>query len=240
MSTSTVGPMKLDGTPQFGPTIQFFAIKQIFEPPNLTFSRFQTNSNLEDVSPFYGPPRHIWPKFQSEGGFHACILCHLWIRNSSDWPLVQFLSTCATVAALLFFNLHFLGEVESQLCDLDPEVLSLAVKCLYSLGQRQVIVNINSLPTLIILSRSNISSNDYGKLFVLRIPKLFKLKPSIFLFQILAISRDKATCISFKIKLNKWLQRKLLCFEVSVHWWLSFGEGLFAIFLEWAESGDWS
>ena len=115
-------------------------------------------------------------------------------------------NSCRPVAALPFFNLHFLGEVESQLCDLDPEVLSLAVKCLYSLGQRQVIVNINSIPTLIILSRSNISLNDYGKLFVLRIRKLFKLKPSIFLFQILAdglTSRDKATCISFKIKLNK-------------------------------------
>ena len=118
-------------------------------------------------------------------------------------------NSCRPVATVPFFNLLFLGEVESQLWDLDPDVLNLVVKiCFYSLGQWQVIININSLPTLIILSRSrsNISSNDYGKLFVLRIPKLFKLKPSIFLFQILAdglTSRDKATCISFKIKLNK-------------------------------------
>ena len=53
VSTSTGGLMKLDGAQEFGPTIQFFAIEQFLEPPNLTFSSFQTNSNLEDSSPFY-------------------------------------------------------------------------------------------------------------------------------------------------------------------------------------------
>ena len=48
---------------------------------------------LEDTSPFCGATGDVCPRFQSQGGSLACVLCHLCTMGSSYSPLVRHLLT---------------------------------------------------------------------------------------------------------------------------------------------------